>query len=128
MVHERESKVPPPSTRKNPDVPENQLPAPNISPNPINQKKKLPNAKSIRFFIRILQAFFALLKPASSSAKPGCMNITSTPASITHTVSRATLFDATLSSANAVPAIRHNISINRTVVTLFFMCDLLERY
>ena len=49
-----------------------------------------PKLKSIRFFIKMLTAFFDLVKPASKRAKPACMNITSIAAIRTQTVSRAT--------------------------------------
>ena len=42
--------------------------------------------KSTKFFIRILAVFFTLVKPASTSAKPGCMKNTSMAASSIHTV------------------------------------------
>ena len=42
--------------------------------------------KSIRFFIRILPVFLALVKPASHMEKPACMKNTSAAPSSTHRV------------------------------------------
>ena len=42
--------------------------------------------KSTKFFIRMLAVFFTRVKPASTSANPGCMKNTSMAASIIHTV------------------------------------------
>ena len=39
----------------------------------MNQKHGVPMQKSIMFFIRMLPVFFALVRPASQSAKPACM-------------------------------------------------------
>ena len=52
------------------------LPAPNIRPKPTSQKQGVPMQKSIRFFIRMLPVFFALVKPASHMAKPACIKYT----------------------------------------------------
>ncbi len=59
----------------------------NIRPNPITQKIGVPIAKSIKFFIIILPAFFALVKPVSTIAKPACMKNTSAAPIRTHVVS-----------------------------------------
>ena len=50
--------------------------APNISPKPMAQNAKEPMAKSIRFFIMILTAFLARVKPVSTMAKPACIKNT----------------------------------------------------
>ena len=44
---------------------------------PIRMKTTVPIQKSIRFFIRILPAFFALVKPVSTIANPACIQNTS---------------------------------------------------
>ena len=51
-------------------------PAPNINPKPSIQKIGVPKQKSIRFFIIIFPAFFALVKPVSTIAKPACIKKT----------------------------------------------------
>ncbi len=54
--------------------------SPRISPAPKSQNTTAPNAKSIKFFIMILPAFFALVNPVSTIAKPACMkNTRATP-------------------------------------------------
>ena len=50
--------------------------APNIMPNPTNQNAGVPIQKSIKFFIRILPVFLALVNPASQSEKPACIKNT----------------------------------------------------
>ena len=62
---------------------------PNIIPKPTNQKRTVPNIKSTKFFIRMLAVFLLLVKPASTSANPGCIKKTSIAASRTQTVSNA---------------------------------------
>ena len=43
---------------------------------PIKMKVTVPIQKSIKFFIRMLPAFFALVKPASTIANPACIQNT----------------------------------------------------
>ena len=50
---------------------------PNIRPKPKIQKIGVPSEKSIRFFIMMLPAFFARVKPVSTMAKPACIKKTS---------------------------------------------------
>ncbi len=65
------------SLRKKPLVPNQPVVvAPNIRPKPTAQKKSEPMAKSIRFFIMMLTAFLARVKPVSTMAKPACMKKT----------------------------------------------------
>ena len=45
-----------------------------------------PNVKSQKFFIRMFAVFFERVKPASQSAKPGCMKNTSMAARSIQTV------------------------------------------
>ena len=45
-------------------------------PQPKAQNINAPTEKSIRFFMMMLAAFLALVKPASTMANPACMNIT----------------------------------------------------
>ena len=51
-----------------------------MMPKPRIQKIGVPSEKSIRFFIMMLPAFFALVKPVSTIAKPACMKNTSAAA------------------------------------------------
>ena len=51
--------------------------SPNISPNPKVTNTAVPIQKSIRFFMMILPAFFALAKPDSTIANPACIQNTS---------------------------------------------------
>jgi hypothetical protein len=46
-----------------------------------------PTEKSIKFFITMFTEFFDLVKPVSTSMKPGCINITKIPAMRTHRLS-----------------------------------------
>ena len=46
------------------------------SPNPRNINTTVPMQKSMRFFIMMLPAFLALVKPVSTIAKPACMKKT----------------------------------------------------
>ena len=64
----------------------NTSPTPNISPNPMNQKRMEPTMKSTKFFIRMLAVFLLRVNPASTRANPGCMKNTSIAASSIHTV------------------------------------------
>ena len=57
--------------------PKNALAAPNMMPKPRSQKIGVPMQKSIRFFMMMLPAFFARVKPVSTMAKPACMKNTS---------------------------------------------------
>ena len=50
--------------------------APNMRPKPIAQNARAPMEKSIRFFMRMLTAFLARVKPHSTRAKPACMKNT----------------------------------------------------
>ena len=79
---------PPASVKKS--SPPISLPVPpNIRPKPISQKIGVPRQKSIRFFMMILPAFFARVKPVSTIAKPACMKNTSAAPSRIHPVFRA---------------------------------------
>ena len=49
---------------------------PNIIPNPIIQYTGVPIQKSIRFFIMMLPAFLALVRPDSRIANPACIKNT----------------------------------------------------
>ena len=50
---------------------------PNMMPKPISQKIGVPRLKSIRFFMMMLPAFLARVKPVSTIAKPACIKNTS---------------------------------------------------
>src|SRR5210317_553033 len=65
------------SDRKKPEAPNQPVDdAPNISPKPMAQKAREPMEKSIRFFIMMLTAFLARVKPDSTRAKPACIKNT----------------------------------------------------
>ena len=72
--------------RANIVVPQKPFEAPNISPNPIAKNAMLPTEKSIRFFIRMLTAFLALVKPVSTIAKPACIKKTINAATHVQTI------------------------------------------
>ena len=59
----------------------------NIKPNPNIQKTNAPQAKSIKFFIIILPAFFALVNPVSTIANPACIKNTKAAPNNTQIVS-----------------------------------------
>lgn len=60
---------------------------PNISEKPTIQNNTLPHMKSQKFFIRMLAVFFERVMPASTKAKPGCIQNTSIAPNNTHSVS-----------------------------------------
>ena len=66
------------------------------------QNDSMPMEKSMRFFIRMLAAFLARVRPVSSIAKPACIRKTRTAASSVHTVSIARALES--ASANAASA------------------------
>jgi hypothetical protein len=47
-----------------------------MMPKPTSQKMGVPIQKSMRFFMMMLPAFLARVKPASTMAKPACMKKT----------------------------------------------------
>ena len=51
--------------------------SPRRNPKPIRMNITVPIQKSIRFFMMMLPAFFALVKPVSTIAKPACIKNTS---------------------------------------------------
>ena len=108
MPSETSTTAPP---RKNLSVPiRPAASAPNMMPKPTAQNASEPSEKSIRFFIMMLAAFLARVKPVSSMAKPACIRNTSTAATRVHTVSIATALAAesakavTEPSTNSAPA------------------------
>ena len=54
----------------------NKASSPIIKPKPNSIKTTVPIQKSIKFFMMILPAFFALVKPVSTIAKPACIKKT----------------------------------------------------
>ena len=62
------------------------FPSPNIKPKPKSQNSGVPIQKSIRFFMIMLPAFFARVKPVSTIAKPACIKNTSAAPNSTHIV------------------------------------------
>jgi hypothetical protein len=53
----------------------------------MNQKAQQPMQKSIKFFIMMLAAFLARVKPVSTMANPACMKNTKAAATIVQTMS-----------------------------------------
>ena len=73
------------------------LPVPCMMPKPMNQKSMEPTMKSTKFFISMLAVFLERVKPASTRAKPGCIQKTSIAARSTQTVSRLLIVDIAVS-------------------------------
>jgi hypothetical protein len=72
--------------RKNPSVPMNPpSDGPNMIANPTLKKTSAPAEASITFFMMMLTAFFARVKPVSNRAKPACMKKTRAAARIVQT-------------------------------------------
>ena len=66
-------------------------------------KKILPNTKSIKFFMVIFPAFFALVNPVSTSANPACIKNTRNAPRQVHTILSS---NSTAASELMPPAIR----------------------
>ena len=62
-----------------------------------------PTEKSIRFFIMMLTAFLARVKPASTIAKPACMKKTKKAAISIQTVSRDFALESVVGSSAKTP-------------------------
>ena len=58
-----------------------------MSPTPSTRNATVPTQKSIRFFMMMLPAFFARVKPVSTMANPACMKNTSTAPTMYHRLS-----------------------------------------
>ena len=86
--------------RKNPSVPSTLLPLPNASAKPTAQKASVPIERLTRIFATTAPTFLPREKPTSSIAKPACIRNTMQPATITHTVSMASL-----SSSGDIPCL-----------------------
>ena len=74
--------------------------SPRSKENPMRINTTVPMQKSIRFFIRMLPAFFALVKPVSTMAKPACIQKTSAAPARNHTAKMLSLI--VLSSSSSV--------------------------
>ena len=61
--------------------------SPLMSPKPSTRNATVPTQKSIRFFMMMLPAFFARVKPVSTMANPACMKNTSTAPTMYHRLS-----------------------------------------
>ena len=72
--------------------------------------------KSTKFFIRMLAVFLTRVKPASTSAKPGCMKNTSIAASNIHTVLSPFTNSPTVSGADDSTVVSSNVAITAVVV------------
>ncbi len=83
--------------RNQPLVPMKSLPEPKAKAKPTAPNTSTPTTKSIRFFIMMLATLLARVSPASTSANPACMKITSTAAISTQMLSRMA---CTLSAAS----------------------------
>ena len=82
--------------------------SPKRRPKPIRIKTTHPIQKSIRFFMRILPAFFALANPDSTIANPACIQKTRAAPMRNHT-------------ANSFPSISSNTSsINLSSISIFY--------
>ena len=70
---------------------------------PTAKNASAPAMKSMRFFIMMFATLLARVSPASTSANPACMKITSTAAINTNALSRSPLTTSAvrLSAANA---------------------------
>src|SRR3954463_5938810 len=96
-------------------------PTPNAKAKPTAQYMSAAIEKFVRIFAITVPAFFPRENPISRNAKPACMNITSTPATITQvelmpTVSESLPAPAALNvSASAVPG---STSAARTATAL----------
>src|SRR6056297_3245465 len=89
---------------------------PNMRPNPIMKKAMEPTEKSIRFFMIIFPALFALVKPISTMANPACMKNTRNAATSIQTTLIALILETgsgTVSSAKATTANPKTKSINK---------------
>ena len=77
--------------------------SPNMRPKPSTKKQMAPTPKSAKFFIVMLAAFLARVRPHSTRAKPGCMNMTSMAPTMVQTVSTALLgvYSGAFSAASA---------------------------
>ncbi len=76
--------------------------------------------KSTKFFIRMLAVFFTLVKPASTSANPGCMKNTSIAASNIHTVFNPRANSPTVSGAAdaSAGAVTTSVIVSVTAATV----------
>src|SRR5438477_3491113 len=93
-----------PDTMKRPEVPTHGLPSPNMTPQPRNQYAAALAAKTMKFFDRMLTAFFTRHMPDSTVANPRFMKKTSMPVTSTQTVSAITLSSAFVGAAGAAGA------------------------
>ena len=100
--------------RKNASVPMRLPPSdPNAKPKPTAQNARAPIAMSARFLAMMFPTFFALVRPASTRAKPACIRNTRQPATISQRLaSRAVLYSAGDSSCAAAGA-----AVTRTAPT-----------
>src|SRR5438874_6105310 len=94
-----------PTFRNQPWVPAIAPAPPNASANPQAQYASEAIEKFMRIFATPAPAFFIREKPISRKANPACMNITSTPATITQVVLTLETVSDRLgpSAANAAP-------------------------
>src|SRR2546427_8723358 len=64
----------------------------------------------MKFIVRVCGAFFARVKPVSTSAKPACMNITRKPATSVQTKLMATVL------ASMSPSVVYAVSVDRCII------------
>ena len=98
-------------------MPMKSFPLPNIKPKPIAQNATDEAAKTMKFFARMLTAFFAWQSPLSTSAKPAFIQNTRKAVTSTHNVSSATLVSGSI-AASARPGVAI-MSANRNPVVTF---------
>ena len=96
-----------------PSQPKKALPAPYMMLKPSIQYSTEPHMKSTKFFIRMLAVFLACVRPASTRAKPGCIQNTSIAPSNTHIVSSP--FTKSFDSSTAGATISNNVIIIKTI-------------
>ena len=78
--------------------------SPSSSEKPMRINTTVPMQKSIRFFIRILPAFLARVKPVSTMAKPACIQNTSAAPIKNQTANTVPLtFSMMASNVNSIP-------------------------
>src|SRR2546425_88050 len=65
---------------------------------------------TMKFIVMVCAAFFARVKPVSTSAKPACMNITRKPATSVQTKLMATVL------ASMSPSVVYAVSVDRCII------------
>src|SRR2546422_1063579 len=76
---------------------------------------------TMKFIVMVCAAFFARVKPVSTSAKPACMNITRKPATSVQTKLMATVL------ASMSPSVVYAVSVDSYIICTFLrtLCNTL---